>query len=277
MKCRLGHRPQLQSISLSSLLGRMEEKAKGMRKTEVLLSAIPLASVQWEQLSVLSLFLSVPSASWQAQAAGMWGYSVLLFAGLLGCERLVLGCNWPFKLRLGWAGSHCTAPRCNALADCCFCSTRREEEPLPGAPARHGRPFLCEALMATRWRVKREEEGSFILSFLFSLSLLLFCAYSLPFVLQNHLFFLYCIWIFLSFFSLQQLIVLAIKRQYWRENEWGWKRHGETDVSGVQIPVILAALHTLRHKRCHYDSLVNNDSPRNCIHWNILPWRQVLK
>lgn len=27
-----------------------------------------------------------------------------------------------------------------------------EEEPLPFALARHGRPFLCEALMATRWR-----------------------------------------------------------------------------------------------------------------------------
>lgn len=50
--------------------------------------------------------------------------------------------------------------QCNALANCCFCSTGREEEPLPGAPARHGRPFLCEALMATRWWVKREEEGS---------------------------------------------------------------------------------------------------------------------
>ncbi len=64
------------------------------------------------------------------------------------------------QLRLGWAGLHCTTLQCNALADCCFCSTGREEEPLPGAPARHGRPFLCEALMATRWRVKGEEEGS---------------------------------------------------------------------------------------------------------------------
>lgn len=55
--------------------------------------------------------------------------------------------------RLGLAALHCNAQWS------LFLLQRGEEEPLPGAPARHGRPFLCEALMATRWRMKREEEG----------------------------------------------------------------------------------------------------------------------
>lgn len=47
------------------------EKANGMRKAGVFLKAAALGSLQSEQLSVLSLFLSAASASWQAQAAGM--------------------------------------------------------------------------------------------------------------------------------------------------------------------------------------------------------------
>lgn len=52
-------------------------------------------SLHCEQLCVRSLVLSVPSVSWQTQAAGMWGSSVLLFAGLLGCECLVQ--DWLFS------------------------------------------------------------------------------------------------------------------------------------------------------------------------------------
>lgn len=97
-----------------------------MKKTGVLLKAPPLGSLQWEQLSVLSLFLSVPSASWQAQTAGMRGCSVLLFAGLQGCERLVpCCCCWWWWCRcwlLSWGLNgldyttvHCTALLCNAM------------------------------------------------------------------------------------------------------------------------------------------------------------------
>lgn len=42
----------------------------------------PLGSLQWEWLSPRSFFLSVPSASWQAQTSGMWGCSVLVCAGV---------------------------------------------------------------------------------------------------------------------------------------------------------------------------------------------------
>lgn len=94
------------------IVEQSEENAAGMRKRRVLLRATPLGSLQWEQLSVLSLFLSVPSAFWQPHTAGMWGCSVLLFAGLLGCERLVPGCCWPFSS--GQDGPHCTALHCAA-------------------------------------------------------------------------------------------------------------------------------------------------------------------
>lgn len=149
-----------------------------MKKTGVLLKAPPLGSLQWEQLSVLSLFLSVPSASWQAQTAGMRGCSVLLFAGLQGCERLVpcCCCWWWWWCRcwlLSWGLNgldyttvHCTALQCNALADCCFSSTMREEEPLPGAPARHGCYFLCVVwwLPDGEWR---QRKGPLLSSFSF--------------------------------------------------------------------------------------------------------------
>lgn len=112
--CRLGY-TTMAINNFYIIIKESEEKANGMRKTEVLLKETPLGSLQWEQLSVLSLFLSVPSASWQAQTAGMWGCSVLLFAGLLGCERLVPGPLLAVQLRLGWAGLHCTALHCNAM------------------------------------------------------------------------------------------------------------------------------------------------------------------
>jgi len=77
------------------------------------------------------------------------------------CAPLCRSC-WAVSAR-SWAAGRSTLVRmvwlhCTALAGCWFCSNGREEEPLPGAPTRHGRPFLCEALMATRWRWKREEE-----------------------------------------------------------------------------------------------------------------------
>lgn len=47
----------------------------------------------------------------------------------------------------------------SALGDCCSSGSGTEEDSLPGAPARHGRPFLCEALMVTRWRAGRGGGG----------------------------------------------------------------------------------------------------------------------
>lgn len=53
--------------------------------------ALLLGSFQREQLSVLGLFYSVPTASWQARSAGMWGCSVLVCWGVSawsrGCRR----------------------------------------------------------------------------------------------------------------------------------------------------------------------------------------------
>lgn len=48
-------------------------------------------------------------------------------------------------------------------------------------------------------------------------------------------------------------------------NEGEKDSDGEPDVAGVQVPMNLEVLHTLRHKRCHYDSRVINDSPKNCV------------
>lgn len=123
------------------------------------------------------------------------------------------------QLRLGWARLDCTALHytalhCNALADCCFCSTGREEEPLPGAPARHGRPFLCEALMATRWRVKREEEGSYILSLHSSIYLFWLLYYYLYVFSLTKFFF------FKSFFLLKDFVPHLYQLQQLKLSQW---------------------------------------------------------
>lgn len=111
VKCRLGY-TTMAINNFVIIVEESEERVNGMGKTGVLLRATPLGSLQWEQLSVLSLFLSVPSASWQAQTAGMWGCSVLLFAGLRAPgPGLLLG----VQFRLGWAGLHCTTLHSNAM------------------------------------------------------------------------------------------------------------------------------------------------------------------
>lgn len=60
---------------------------------------------------------------------------------------------------------------------------------------------------------------------------------------------------------LQQLIVILIKEDE-KESD------GEPDFAGIQAinhALILKVVHILRHKRCHYDSLVINDSLKNYI------------
>lgn len=69
------------------------------------------------------------------------------------------------QARKGWTTILCTNTTMQHTGDCCFSNSQRGEEPLPGAPVRHDRPFLCQPLMATRWRVKREEEGSYQIYF----------------------------------------------------------------------------------------------------------------
>lgn len=39
----------------------------------------------------------------------------------------------------------------------CAAHMEKSGEPLPSAPARHGRPFLCEPLMATRWWLNTQD------------------------------------------------------------------------------------------------------------------------
>lgn len=146
-----------------------------MKKTGVLLKAPPLGSLQWEQLSVLSLFLSVPSASWQAQTAGMRGCSVLLFAGLQGCERLVpCCCCWWWWCRcwlLSWGlnGLDYTTVHCSAMQCAGWLLFLQHHEGRGAAPWRPSKAWLllpvC-GVMATRWRVKTEE-GSPALFFFF--------------------------------------------------------------------------------------------------------------
>lgn len=120
-----GGTPQCRSITQPSLWRGSES------------SSVSQCPVRAPFLLFPSLF-RFPRACWQAQAEGMQVCSASVLAS--------------------WASTR-TGPDCTAMADCCFCSSGREEEPLPGAPVRHGRPFLCEALMATRWRLNTQEGG----------------------------------------------------------------------------------------------------------------------
>lgn len=133
------------------------------------------------------------------------------------------------QARMGWTSLLFNPKRCNALADGCFCSSGREEEPLPGAWARHGLPFLYEALMVTRWWAKR---GEVVLP--------------LPSVLLTHCIFLYplfspnrCHLFFLPRW-LMQLILLVTKVE--KKNR-------------------------CLTNRCDNELHVLNDSLKNCQHW----------
>lgn len=89
---------------------------------------------------------------------------VALCSSVLGCELLVPGRHRRRTSSSGQGGLRCAAPQwClvqrSALGDCCSSGSGTEEDSLPGAPARHGRPFLCEALMVTRWRARRGGGG----------------------------------------------------------------------------------------------------------------------
>lgn len=131
----------------------------------------PWGNLQWEWLSPRSFFLSVPSASWQAQTSGMWGCSVLVCAGVWAPGPRPPPPPPPppplyIQLRVGRLAPHHNGVQYSAArwGDCCFWGTGTEEDSLPGAPARRGRPFLCEVLMATRWRARRGGGGVYTLS-----------------------------------------------------------------------------------------------------------------